>query len=724
VAAPGFTDKTDRIFRFGPFELFEREGELRRNGVRIKLQEQPFRVLIELVANAGKVVGREDLQQKLWPADTFVDFDVGLNTAIRKLRQALNDDADNPHYIETLAKRGYRFIGSVDAGSGVPDVPAPAPAMTAAQAPAAEPVAQMKPVGESDLTALAVTALVDAVVESSQAAPSLHWKRVALAAVAAAVATVSLVLWMRPPAAPVVETITPLTDDEKGKIYLQTDGERVYFNEDRQGSLDIGEVSVKGGAVAVIPTNVLSPAIVSVAPDASSLLVLQGSMPVPRAVWEVPLPAGEPQRMGDLEAHDASFTPDGRLLLCRVADLVLAEKDGSNPRTILTLKNGHFGGAEMSPDGRRIVFTRYGEPDLYVVNSDGSGMKFLARNPDPGGFCCARWTPDGRYIVFSTRFPAPRQDLWYLRMKQDWLQSAGQPKRLTAGPLSYWMPVPSRDGKAVFAIGTKRRSELFRYDLASKGFVPFLSGLSASDPTFSRDGEWIAYRAADGSLWRSHSDGSDRLQLTFPPAKAWNSAISPDGKWVSYGTGESVFIMSMDGGVPKKVFDHPAGPASWSPDGNLLVFNDGGTSWQTPDIHVVDLRTGQVSPVPGGQLTPQWAGPGTIIAARRDMMVLQSYDVASQRWSDLSKPEDGPVGNWSPSPDFSYFYYTTRGQDPRIFRVRMADMKTEVVASLKDVHLAPGSLGYTQMSVAQDGSPVLTYEVGTQEVYALSVKWP
>ena len=84
----------DRTFRFGPFELSEREGELRKNGIRIKLQEQPFRVLVELVANAGKTVSREELQQKLWPADTFVDFDRGLNTAIRKLRQAINDDAE------------------------------------------------------------------------------------------------------------------------------------------------------------------------------------------------------------------------------------------------------------------------------------------------------------------------------------------------------------------------------------------------------------------------------------------------------------------------------------------------------------------------------------------------------------------------------------------------------------------------------------------------------
>ena len=105
--------RADRVFRFEQFELSEREGELRKNGARIRLQEQPFQVLVELLADPGRVVTREHLQQKLWPADTFVDFDVGLNTAIRKIRQALGDNADHPHYIETAAKRGYRFLAPV-----------------------------------------------------------------------------------------------------------------------------------------------------------------------------------------------------------------------------------------------------------------------------------------------------------------------------------------------------------------------------------------------------------------------------------------------------------------------------------------------------------------------------------------------------------------------------------------------------------------------------------
>jgi DNA-binding winged helix-turn-helix (wHTH) protein len=97
------SSRPNRMFRFGSFELSECEGELRKNGVRIKLQEHPLRVLLELVSNSGRLVTREELQQKLWPADTFVDFDVGVNTAIRKLRQALGDQAD-----KAIAETGLR----------------------------------------------------------------------------------------------------------------------------------------------------------------------------------------------------------------------------------------------------------------------------------------------------------------------------------------------------------------------------------------------------------------------------------------------------------------------------------------------------------------------------------------------------------------------------------------------------------------------------------------
>src|SRR5215467_16306237 len=110
METPGQTAKTG----FGPFEADLRSGELRKHGVRLKLQEQPFQVLALLLEHAGEVVTREELRQRLWPAETFVDFDTGLNRAVRKLRDVLADSADQTRYIETFPRRGYRFIGTVN----------------------------------------------------------------------------------------------------------------------------------------------------------------------------------------------------------------------------------------------------------------------------------------------------------------------------------------------------------------------------------------------------------------------------------------------------------------------------------------------------------------------------------------------------------------------------------------------------------------------------------
>ena len=123
----------NRLLRFGVFEVDLAAGELRKNGARIRLQEQPFQVLVVLLENAGKVVTREDLRQKIWPADTFVDFDHSLNTAVNKIREALGDSASSPRFVETLARRGYRFLGQVDGASAHASVQTMPKAVTAAE---------------------------------------------------------------------------------------------------------------------------------------------------------------------------------------------------------------------------------------------------------------------------------------------------------------------------------------------------------------------------------------------------------------------------------------------------------------------------------------------------------------------------------------------------------------------------------------------------------------
>src|ERR1700728_4192903 len=102
-----------RLYRFGPFELNTREESLARNGTRVKAQDLPYRLLVMLLERPGEIVTREEVRQRLWPENTFVEFDSSLGVAIRKVRDALNDDADSPRYVETLPRRGYRFVAPV-----------------------------------------------------------------------------------------------------------------------------------------------------------------------------------------------------------------------------------------------------------------------------------------------------------------------------------------------------------------------------------------------------------------------------------------------------------------------------------------------------------------------------------------------------------------------------------------------------------------------------------
>ena len=134
-----------RIARFGVFELDLSAGELRKNGRKLRLQEQPFQILALLLERAGNVVTREELRQKLWPADTFVDFDHGLNTAVNKLREVLGDSASSPRFIETLARRGYRFIAPAQIGAQSNAQPATQPATPLAQETRQESQQEVEP---------------------------------------------------------------------------------------------------------------------------------------------------------------------------------------------------------------------------------------------------------------------------------------------------------------------------------------------------------------------------------------------------------------------------------------------------------------------------------------------------------------------------------------------------------------------------------------------------
>ena len=132
--------------------------------------------------------------------------------------------------------------------------------------------------------------------------------------------------------------------------------------------------------------------------------------------------------------------------------------------------------------------------------------------------CCGEWTPDGRYYVFESNRDGG-SNLWALEEKSDWWYRLNRdPVQLTFGPVSYYQPVPRRNSQSIFAIGVQPSGELVRYDAMRKDFVSYLGGRSWSYVTFSRDQRWLAYVSyPEGTLWRARSDGTEQLQLTFPP---------------------------------------------------------------------------------------------------------------------------------------------------------------------------------------------------------------
>lgn len=371
--------------RFGRFEVDPRTGELRKDGLKVRLQDQPFQILLLLLERPGELVTREELRQRLWPAETFVSFDQGLNNAVRRLREALGDSADSPRYVETLPRLGYRFIAPIErlpsgAAREAASVPAPAPADPSPRGPARARGPWRAPV---------LFGLIGAVLGAGVFAA---WSG-------------------RRPAAdpPALRHVTHSGRDRSPAV--SPDGRTVAFVSERDGRRRIWLANLRTGEETALTSGPLDDQ-PRFSPDGGAVMFARLNEHAAAALYRVPVVGGEPRRLLD-DARAGDFSPDGRrLAFLRYARegasaqvLGVAGADGGGARELARLKALWMTAPRFSPDRRYLAVT-HGEGaaavwSTLVLDVDTGQQSTLAPPLAFGALSAPVWTRSGEALLFS-----------------------------------------------------------------------------------------------------------------------------------------------------------------------------------------------------------------------------------------------------------------------------------------------------------------------------------
>ena len=531
-----------------------------------------------------------------------------------------------------------------------------------------------------------------------------------------------------------------ITHDGMMKFTLATDGNRLYYTQLTTAYTSLAQVSASGGESAKIDVPFENPSVEDISAANSELLVAAHPTLMVGAYWAVPVPAGSPRRLGDLTGRSAAWMPDGRLLFAKDSSIFIADHDGSNPHKVVDV-SGLPSYIRMSPDGKRIRMTLFDSLNntyaLWEVQGDGTGLhRLLTAWNNPPSECCGRWTADGNYYLFES-LRGGAANVWIMPDRSGWWRKTSlEPVQLTSGPLQFHYPLPSTDGKKLFAVGVQPRVELVRYDAKSGELVPYLGGISASDVDFSHDGQWIAYVSLpEDTVWRSKLDGSERLQLTYAPMEAGLIHWSPDGKQIALsgrtpGKPWKVFLISADGGAAQPVTSENVSETdpTWSADGKTLAFGHYDfIHSENTHINLFDVSTREITKLPGsdGIFAPRWSLDGNYIAAiSSGNTKLYLYNVKTKNWRTIDSGLFFGYLTWSH--DSAYIYFdTVLSKESGYYRLRVSDGKVEKIADLKNALLYRGQFGPGSWTGLGPGDvPLLPRDISTQEIYAFDLHLP
>ena len=594
----GANGSTQVSARFDRFHVDLSSGELLRSGERVPIQEKPLQVLRLLLEAEGNVVTREQLRSALWPADTFVDFEHGVNTAVKKLRQALEDSADNPRFVETLPKFGYRFISPVEwLTNGY----------------------HAHPIGAQTLPTAAVAVPSSVASEQIPKPAGWPWRFASLAFLLLLLAGVG-VLWVRsrPHPQPSQLTIVPFTTFPGFEIApsFSPDGHQVvfsWFGYEKEFQFDLYVKQVGQERVVQLthhPAKFLASAW---SPDGRLIAFMREAEPDASGIYLIS-PLGGPERKLADTTPLVGWSP---IAVTWSADSTwVAFAKASSPQDTRNSSPGHFAihlvnvdTAEervlpkpspecldawqpaFSPDGKylaSVCVLNEGLANIYVQSSDGKQSREVTGAKSLEGFAGVAWAKNSQSLLYASD-----HHLWRVPLE------GGKPEKLLFAQDVESVAVASAGNRLVFA-QVRHPNSVWQLQLpnesAPAGSASKLISSSRGDffPRTSPDGKFIVFesmRSGNPEIWVTDRDASNPIQLTFfggpqigPPS--W----SPDSRRLVFDLRASrnaeLFTVSVEGGPPRR-FPTATTNASnpvWSADGKWIYFNTEGPDaiWKVP----------------------------------------------------------------------------------------------------------------------------------------------
>ncbi len=574
------------MIRFGSFELDAAAAELRKNGTLIKLQPQPLKVLFLLIQHAGQVVMREEIQQCLWSDSTFVDFERGINFSINQIRGALADDADKPRYIETLPRRGYRFIAEVKPEGSAKEVPSEhAPVASNDSLAARGTGGNASPTSESFVPAL------------PRVAVATRWGRWKLV-LAGMTATIGLLafagfvtyrLVFREPRISFENLrISKLTDEGKAvHVAISPDGRYVAYavRNSAESGLRVRHVETRSDVLIPLPDRDRERFLgLTFSPDGNYLYYVQSNKEIAsyNYLYKAPVLGGPALLLGKYADTAVSFSPSGQEFAYtqgspdrNILEVRIANADGTGDRLLASIPDGAADfqpGPAWSPDGRTIavpVMLR-GEKVRWVLEvvsvADRSVRELYACSREIGR---ALWLPHWDAILMMIREQTGRGQLWTISYPR------GKAVQLTNDLENYQYDIDAtRDGKNVAVIATAQTSNVWVVPDADalRGRQITSNAVPLTQVAAMPLGKVVAV-SANGEMWLMKTNGSERTPFTaahnaYSPVRCGSSVVFNSFR------DDTIDIMQVDadGLNPTRLLHGDLGPPTCSTDGHSIFF--------------------------------------------------------------------------------------------------------------------------------------------------------